>query len=72
MSKCLISKIRELEAEQRSYTAKINCSRLLGEIEALRMYFLDRRRERYLIIHVDKILQSVSPSFQSEKCMGIS
>lgn len=60
-----LSEISEVEAPQRTFTSKIqgvqhlNYWERLGE---LRLYSLQRRRERYIIIYVWKILEQKVPN----------
>ena len=54
-----------LEAVQRSFTAKINSLYDLNywdRLKKLRLYSLQRRRERFCIIQVWKILQKIYPN----------
>ena len=57
--------IMTIEAVQRSITAKINGLSDLNyweRLKALKLYSLQRRRERYCMVHVWKILNSVAPN----------
>jgi len=57
--------IEEIEAIQRTFTSKIEEVKHLNYWERLReldMYSLERRRERYLIIYMWKILESRVPN----------
>ena len=57
--------IMSLEAIQRSFTAKINSLYDLNywdRLKKLRLYSLQRRRERFCIIQVWKILHKISPN----------
>ena len=65
-----IGRIRQLETIQRSFTAKINGLNNLNYWERLKvlgLYSLERRRERYLIIYVFKIIQGLTPNFETDK-----
>ena len=60
-----ISDIQKLESIQRSFTRKINgCKDLIywDRIKKLKILSLQRRRERYCIIHVWKILNGLAPN----------
>ena len=64
-SPCTIGVIRQLEAVQRSFTYKIDGMRDLNYWERLRelgLYSLERRRDRYAIIYVWKIVNSMVPN----------
>ena len=57
--------IRSIESVQRNFTAKIAGTEGLKygqRLEFLRMYSLERRRDRYTVIYVWKILQGVAPN----------
>ena len=57
--------IKRLETVQRSFTAKINEVKHLSywdRLKSLKMMSLQRRRERYVIIHVFKILHDLAPN----------
>ena len=63
-------KIRKLEDVQRNYTSKITGVSNMNyweRLEALSLYSLQRRRERYLILYTYKILSGAVPNFQNEK-----
>ena len=65
-----LGKVRRLEAVQRSFTVKINGMSNLSyweRLKSLGIYSLERRRERYLIIYIYKIINNVVPNFQSDK-----
>ena len=67
-----IGKIRKLESVQRSFTAKIHTISNLSyweRLKRLEMYSVERRRERYLMIYVYKIIQGITPNFEGEKFM---
>ena len=62
--------IRRLESVQRSFTARIQSLRHLdywGRLKALNIYSLERRRERYVVIYVYKILSGVVPDLESDR-----
>ena len=57
--------IRSLEAVQRTFTAKMDGMRELDyweRLDTLKMYSLERRRERYQIIYVWKIISGRVPN----------
>lgn len=57
--------IKKLEAIQRAYTAKITEVQHLSywdRLKALNLMSLQRRRERYILIHVYKILHGLAPN----------
>ena len=56
-----IGRVRQLEAIQRSFTAKISTlshKNYWERLKSLGLYSLERRRERYMIIYVFKIINS--------------
>ena len=60
-----IGKIQEIESLQRTFTSKIDEVRHLNyweRLEALNLYSLERRRERYIIIYIWKILNNHVPN----------
>ena len=62
-----IGMIRQLEAVQRTFTSRIaGLARLdyWERLRALKLYSLERRRERYIVIYVWKIIQGISPNFE--------
>ena len=61
--------IAELEGIQRSFTSKIESVKHLNywdRLKHLKLYSLERRRERYLIIYTWKILEGLVPNFSSQ------
>ena len=65
-----IGRIRQVEAIQRSFTAKIVSIGHLNYWERLKqlgIYSLERRRERYQIIYIFKIMQGLTPNFEGDK-----
>ena len=63
--------IRELESVQRSFTKKITGLSLLDYHERLRklkLYSLERRRDRYIVIYVWRIINGLAPNLESESC----
>ena len=65
-----IGLIQRIEGIQRSFTAKIIGISHMNYWERLKhlgLYSLERRRERYLIIYVYKIIQGLAPNFQNER-----
>ena len=64
--------IRQVEGVQRSFTYRIDQMRDLDywqRLERLKLYSLERRRERYLIIYVWKVLQDMAPNFEGRDCI---
>ena len=60
-----IEDIRTLETIQRSFTSKITSVKHLDyweRIKSLKLQSLQRRRERYSIIHMWKVLHHISPN----------
>ena len=60
-----ITDIQTLENIQRSFTSKIDgCQQLdyYQRLTKLKLMSLQRRRERYILIHMFKILQNISPN----------
>ena len=65
-----LSKVRELESAQRYFTSKIAGIGNLNyweRLEHLKLYSLERRRERYAIIYVLKILKMIVPNLQDNE-----
>ena len=65
-----VGTVRELEAVQRSYTSKIASLSHLNyweRLKALKLFSLERRRERYLIVYTYKIIQGIAPNFENER-----
>ena len=65
-----IGRVRQLESIQRSYTAKISSldnKNYWERLKILGLYSLERRRERYMILYVFKIIQGITPNFEIEK-----
>ena len=59
--------MRSLEAVQRTFTYRIRDLSELNyweRLRELRLYSLERRRERYAIIYVWKVLQELVPNFE--------
>ena len=64
--------VRKLEAIQRHFTSKINgCGGLSywERLSELRLYSLERRRDRYAIIYVWKVINNLAPNFMNEDYM---
>ena len=62
--------IRKLEAVQRSFTARIYGVSSLdywSRLKSLKLYSLERRRERYLIIYVFKIIHKLVPNYKMQR-----
>ena len=67
------SEISKIEGIQRSFTAKIDGMENLDYWErllALNLYSLERRRERYIIIYVWKILEGQVPNLKINKIIA--
>ena len=65
-----LGNIRKLEAIQRSFTSRIPEVSHLNywqRLKALKLYSLERRRERYIMIYVYKIINNLVPNYESEK-----
>ena len=65
-----IGSIRQLESIQRNFTSKLRTLTSLNYWERLRalgIYSIERRRERYLILYLYKIIQGLTPNFCGEK-----
>ncbi|KAK8749728.1 hypothetical protein OTU49_015503, partial [Cherax quadricarinatus] len=61
--------IADLESVQRSFTARISSVKHLNyweRLEALDLYSLERRRERYIIIYTWKIMEGMVPNLHTE------
>ena len=57
--------IRNIEAVQRNFTAKISGTdglKYKDRLKYLRIYSLERRRDRYMIIYVWKVIQGLAPN----------
>ena len=66
----LLKDIRRLEAIQRSFTARIAGMDQLTyweRLEHLKLYSLERRRERYIILYTYKIIQNLVPNFRDDR-----
>ena len=66
----LLKDIRSLEAVQRSFTARISGLYNLNyweRLEKLKLFSVERRRERYIILYVHKILQNIVPNLQDSR-----
>ena len=64
--------IQNLEAVQRSFTARINVVKDLNyweRLTELNMYSLERRRERYSIIYCWKIVNKLVPNIDNKLCI---
>ena len=63
-------KISKIESVQRNFTAQIAGMGELNywqRLKALKLYSLERRRQRYIIIYVYKILINEVPNFENSK-----
>ena len=61
----MIKDINKLEAVQRSFTASIQGMEDLdywARLRSLKLYSIQRRRERYIIIHLYKMYKSIAPN----------
>ena len=66
----LLGDIRRLEAVQRSSTARISGIGQLSyweRLQRLKLYSLERRRERYIIMYTFKIIQGFVPNFNDQR-----
>lgn len=73
-SPLVIGQIRKLEAVQRTFTARITGLENLDYWERLRvlkLYSLERRRERYTILYVWKILSGMVPNVSHNERDGV-
>ena len=71
----LIKHITQLEKIQRSFTKHItgvNDMPYHERLKSLRLYSLQRRRERYCIIYIWKIIESLAPNFSNPIISTIS
>ena len=69
-----VGEIQVLEAVQRTFTSKIAEVKHLNywqRLEALKLFSLQRRRERYIIIYVWKIIRGLVPNFSDHQNGGI-
>jgi hypothetical protein len=63
---------QELEGVQRTFTSRIKSVQHLdywGRLKALDLYSLERRRERYIIIYVWKILRGLVPNLDGDSAI---
>ena len=61
-----VGQVREIESVQRYFTSKINNMSNLNyweRLRSLKIFSLERRRDRYAIIYVMKILKGIVPNF---------
>ena len=66
----LLGDIRKLESVQRSYTSKIAGLEHLhywDRLSHLKLFSVERRRERYIVLYVYKIIQNIAPNFNDER-----
>jgi exonuclease III len=69
-----VGEIQRLEAVQRTFTSKITDVKHLNywqRLKALKLYSLQRRRERYTILYVWKIIRGLVPNFRDPQTGGI-
>ena len=60
-----IADIQELESVQRAFTSRISglqCLNYWDRLKSLKLMSLQRRRERYILLHMWKILQTFCPN----------
>ena len=65
-----LGKIRQLESIQRSFTSRIRGVGTMNywqRLKHLQLYSLERRRERYMIIYVFKIITGIVPNIENDK-----
>ena len=65
-----LGNIRKLEAVQRNFTSKIwgmEGKNYWERLKELKMYSLERRRERYIILYVFKIVMKLVPNFAADR-----
>lgn len=63
----VLGDVRRIEAVQRTFTSRITGMNELSywdRLRRLKLYSLERRRERYLMIYVWKIIQGLVPNFE--------
>ena len=66
--------IQDIEHIQRSFIRKVEGMKQLSyweQLEALSLYSLERRRERYCIMYVWRILEGITPNFARPDAGGI-
>ena len=69
-SPSLLGDIRKLEAVQRSFTSRISGFGHLSyweRLKKLQFYSLERRRERYMILYIYKIIKGLVPNYTSHR-----
>ena len=69
-SPSLLGDIRKLEAVQRSFTSRISGLGHLSywdRLQHLQLYSLERRRERYIVMYIFKIIQGIVPNLADER-----
>ena len=69
-----VGMIQAVEQVQRSYIRKIRGMQLLSyweQLSTLSLYSLERRRERYIIMYVWRILEGLTPNFNQPDAGGI-
>ena len=62
--------IRKLESVQRSFTARVAGIGHLDywqRLKELKLYSLERRRERYIIMYIYKIIEGLVPNLEDER-----
>ena len=65
-----VGQVRDIEGVQRSFTSRIVSVTHLDywdRLKELELYSLERRRERYLILYVYKIMLELVPNFSDER-----
>ena len=66
----LLKDIQRLEAVQRSFTARIAGLQHLNywqRLDHLKLYSLERRRERYLVLYIYKIINKLVPNLRDTR-----
>ena len=69
-----VGDIQSIEQIQRSFVRKISGMQGLSyweQLAALQLYSLERRRERYIILYVWRILKGLTPNFNQSNMGGI-
>ena len=67
---CKVGQIRDIESVQRYFTSRISGIGHLNyweRLKTLNLYSLERRRERYLVLYVYKIILGLTPNFHDER-----
>ena len=70
-----VGQVQAVEQVQRSFIRKICGMQQLSywdQLSALSLYSLERRRERYIVLYVWRILEGLTPNFSEPNAGGIS